>query len=87
MEKCKKFTTIPASMWIDKFELLDESLSASDVKDYFEHIIKTHETVTDNPPIRIFVNKIENKITFKTKIGYYLEQKQLKMKMKIKQRF
>ena len=27
----------------------------------------------DNPTIRIYVNKIENRITFKTKTGYYLE--------------
>ena len=29
--------------------------------------------ITDNPSIRIYVNKIENKITFKIKTGYYLE--------------
>ena len=29
--------------------------------------------VTDNPPVRIYVNKIENRIIFKTKTGYYLE--------------
>ena len=28
---------------------------------------------TDSPSIRIYVNKIENKITFKIKRGYYLE--------------
>ena len=27
----------------------------------------------DNPPIRIYVNKIENRITFKIKSRYYLE--------------
>ena len=30
-------------------------------------IIKKHETVADNPPIRKHKNKIENRITFKTK--------------------
>ena len=30
-----------------------------------------HETVTDNPPLEIYVNKIENRITFKIKTGYY----------------
>ena len=40
----------------------------------FEYIIKKHETLTDNPPrIRIYINKIENRITFKIKRGYYLE--------------
>ena len=43
------------------------------IQDYFEYFIKKHETVTDNPPIRIYVNKIENRITFKIKTGYYLE--------------
>ena len=29
--------------------------------------------MTDNPPIRIYVNKIEHRITFRIKTGYYLE--------------
>ena len=32
-----------------------------------------HETFTDNPSITIYVNKIENRITFKIKTGHYLE--------------
>ena len=35
-------------------------------------MIKKHKTVTDNPPIIIYINKIEIKITFKNKTGYYL---------------
>ena len=27
--------------------------------------------MTDNPPLEIYVNKIENRITFKIKTGYY----------------
>ena len=34
---------------------------------------KRHGEKTDNPWIRIYVNKIENKIKFKIKTGYYLE--------------
>ena len=34
---------------------------------------KKHETVTDNPSIIIYLNKIENRINFKIKTGYYLE--------------
>ena len=34
--------------------------------------LKNSESV-DNPSIRIYVNKIENRITFKIKSGYYLE--------------
>ena len=29
--------------------------------------------MTDNPPVRICVNKIENRNTFKDKTGYYIE--------------
>ena len=33
---------------------------------------KKHGENTDNPSIRIYVNKIEDRITFKIKLGYYL---------------
>ena len=35
--------------------------------------LKKHDENVDNPSIRIYVNKIENRITFKIKNGYYLE--------------
>ena len=41
-------------------------------KKYLKYLIK-HETVTDNPSLMIYVNKIENRITFNIKIGYHLE--------------
>ena len=53
--------------------MLDGSYSVSDIQDYFEYTIKKHETVGDNPPIRIYLNKIENRITFRMKTGYYFE--------------
>ena len=59
-----------APTWNDKFELPDGLYSFSDIPDCFEYIIKEHETLTDNYPIRIHVNKIENRITFKIKLGY-----------------
>ena len=46
------------------------SYSESDIKDHFEYIIKKHETLTDNPSIRIYMNKIENRITFEIKKCY-----------------
>ena len=49
--------------WNNKFELPDVSWSVSDIHKYFECIIKKYETVTDSLPIRIYVNKIENRIT------------------------
>ena len=56
-----------------ELELPDGSYSALDIQDYFGYIIKKHGTVTDNPSIRIYVNKIENRITFKIKTRYYLK--------------
>ena len=29
--------------------------------------------MTDNPPVRKYINKTENKITFEIKTGYYLQ--------------
>ena len=37
------------------------------------YLTKRHETVTDNPSLMIYLNKIENRIVFKIKTGYYLE--------------
>ena len=64
---------ISAPTWSDEFKLPDESYSISDVLDFFEYILKKHNENVDNPSIRIYVNKIENRITFKIKNGYYLE--------------
>ena len=62
-----------APTWSDKFELPDGSYLISDIQDYFEYILKKHSENVDNPSIRIYVNKIENRIKFKLKNGYYLE--------------
>ena len=57
----------------ETFDLPDGSYSIPDIQDYFEFIIKTHETLSENPSIRIYPNKIKNRITFKIKNGYKLE--------------
>ena len=59
--------------WNDKFELPDGSYSVSDIQDYFEYILKNHNEKINNPSIKIYISKIENRITFKIKTGYYLE--------------
>ena len=64
---------ISAPIWDDTFDLLDGSYSIVDIQDYFEFIIKKHETLTENPPIQIYPNKIKNRIVFKIKTGYKLE--------------
>ena len=50
----------------------DGSYSISDIQDYFKYISKKHSENVDNPSIKIFVNKTENRITFKIKSRYYL---------------
>ena len=55
---------ISAPTWNEQFELLDGSYSVSDIQDYFEYILKKHSESVNNPSIRIYVNKIENRITF-----------------------
>ena len=64
---------ISAPTWSDEFELPDGSYSISDIQDYFQYILKKHSENVDNPSIRIYVNKIKNRSTFKIKNGYYLE--------------
>ena len=64
---------ISAPTWNDQFELPDGSYSISDIQDYFEYILKKHGEDTDKPSVLIYVNKIENRVTFKIKNGYSLE--------------
>ena len=64
---------ISAPTWNDEFDLPDGSYSISEIQDYFEFIIKKHETLTENPPIKINPNEIKNRIVFKIKAGYKLE--------------
>ena len=67
-----KFKIFPPT-WNETFDLPDGSYSISDIQDYFEFIIKKHETLTENPSIQIYPNKIKNRIVFKIKTGYKLE--------------
>ena len=59
--------------WNEEFKLSDGSYSVSDIQDYFKYILKKHGEDIDKPEVRIYVNKIENRITFKIKNGYSLE--------------
>ena len=54
----------------DKFEFSDGMYSVSDIQDYFEFILKKHGENIAEPSVQIYVNKIENRITFKIKKGY-----------------
>ena len=69
---------ISAPTWNDKFELPDGSYSVSNIQDYFEYILKKHGENTNNPSIRIYVNKIEIELHLKLKLDIILSFWQLK---------
>ena len=52
---------ISAPTWNENFDLPDGSQSISDIQDYFEFVIKKHESLTENPPVQIYPNKIKNR--------------------------
>ena len=64
---------ISAPTWIDTFDLPDGSYTIADIPDYFEYIIKKHETLAANWPIQIYPKKIKNRIVFKIKTDCKLE--------------
>ena len=41
----------------------------SDIQDYFEYISKKYREKTNNSSMRIYVNKMENRITFNINTG------------------
>ena len=51
----------------------DGSYNISEIQGYIEYIIKKHETNSENAPILIYANTINNRIVFKIKSGYKLE--------------
>ena len=69
-----KFKLI-APTWNETFDLPDRSYNIQQIQDYFEYIIKKHETITsdENSSILIYPNKIKNRVVFKIKTGYKLE--------------
>ena len=64
---------ISAPTWNDIFELPDISYSVPDIQDYFQYILKKQGENNDNPSVKIYVNKIENRIAFRIKNEYSLE--------------
>ena len=64
---------ISAPTWHETFDLPDGSYNIPAIQNYFEYVIKEHETITDIAPMLIYVNKINNRIVYKIKTGYKLE--------------
>ena len=59
--------------WNDTFDLPDGLYNIPAIQNYFEYIIKKHETIGETAPILIYANNICNRIVFKIKTGYKLE--------------
>ena len=64
---------ISTRKWNDTFDLPDGSYNIPAIQNYFEYIIKKHETFGETAPILIYANNISNRIVFKIKTGYKLE--------------
>ena len=64
---------ISVPTWNDTFDLPDGSYYIGDIQDYFEFIIKKHETLAENPPVQNYPNKIKNRIVSKIKTSCKLE--------------
>ena len=44
----------------------DGSYSISNIRDYFSSILKKHGENIDKPSVHVYVNKIENRVIFKS---------------------
>ena len=64
---------ISAPTWNNTFDVPDGSYSIAALQNYFEYIIKKHETIAKVSSVLIYVNEINNRIVFKIKSGYKLE--------------
>ena len=62
-----------APKWNNEFELRDGSYSLTTIKDYIKFITKKLETLSANPLINIYINRINYRIVFKINDGYKLE--------------
>ena len=64
--KNNKLKTI-APTWNDEFELSDGSNSMPDIQDCIEYSIIKGEPLFTNPPIHIYMNRINNRLVLKIK--------------------
>ena len=70
---------ISAPTWNDTFDVPDGSYSIAALQNYFEYIIKKHETIANVSPVLIYVNEINNRIAFKIKSGYKLSKETIRL--------
>ena len=65
--------TIIAPTRNGEFELPDGFCSVSDTQVYIEYIFKKHETLTEIPPIHVYINRINNRLGFEINDWYKLK--------------
>ena len=58
----------------------DGSYPVSDIKDYIKYIMKKHETLSANPLIHIYINRINNRLVFRVKDNISQNYKLLKVR-------
>ena len=51
----------------------DGSYNIPAIQNYFEYVIKKHETIGETAPIIIYANTVSNRVVFKIKTGFKLE--------------
>ena len=64
---------ISVPTWNETSNFPDGSYNIPAIQNYFEYVIKKHETIADTAPILIYANNLLNRIVFKIKTGYKLE--------------
>ena len=69
--KNKKFK-ISAPIWNEEFELPDRWFSVSNIQDYLKYNNNNNINNSITMMMMIYVNKIENRITFKIKTEYII---------------
>ena len=62
-----------AAPWNDESEIPDGSYFVALIQYYSQCVIKHRETLITNPPIRIYVKRIESWVSFKIQTGRTLE--------------
>ena len=85
IKKSYNRSKISGPTWDEKFELPDGS-SVSDIQDCFEYIIKKYQIVSDNPLIRLDVNKKEDRLHLKLRQGIILNSSNNKITCKHKKK-
>ena len=53
---------ISAPTWNDEFNFPNGCYSIADIQDYFEFIIKKHETLAENPPAKLYTIKSKTEL-------------------------